>query len=134
MLLDSDLKRIFQRLLSHDVAHIDIGGTDVSVRVFDKASKLSLSTPVYLGGNYIPKSVRTSISRKAPFGTEDNVKTYLTVDESNYRVFLNYLGTFDQLSHDSFKSLLEDFTFLADEWRLYLDENDRNDLIHVRVK
>lgn len=133
MLIEKELKKIFRQLLQDDIAHIDVDGFDVTVRVFDQASKLSLSTPVYFGGNFIPKSVRTSLSQKVPFA-RDHVKAYLSVDENNYQINLNYLGRLNGLQNETFKGLLEDFSWLASEWRLFLDEHDKNDLIHVRVK
>jgi hypothetical protein len=132
MLIEKDLKKLYQQLLQEDVVHVEIGGTDVTLRVFDNASKLALSTAVFNGGNFIPKSVRNCISQKAPFPSD--IKTYLTVDEGHYQILLNYLGTLDYLHQDSFRSLLENFSWIADEWRLYLEEHGKNDLIYVRVK
>jgi hypothetical protein len=132
MLAEKDLKKIYQKLLQEDIVHVEVGGTDVTLRIFDNASKLALSTTVFHGGNYIPKSVRNSISQRAPFPTD--IKTYLTVDENQYQILLNYLGTLDYLHQDSFKKLLENFSWVADEWRLYLEDRGKNDLIYVRVK
>lgn len=134
MLIEKDLKKVLQQLLQNDVVNIDVGGGfSITMRIFDNASKLALSTPVYHGGNFIPKSVRNCISQKAPFNSE-SIKTYLTVDENRFQIFLNYLGTLDPVQNESFKGLLEDFSWLADEWRLYLDEHDKEDLIYVRSK
>jgi hypothetical protein len=132
MIIEKELKKIFHQLVKEDVAQIAIGGTDITIRVLDDASKFSLSTPVYFGGNFIPKSVRSCVSHKTPIANE-RIKTYLTIDEPNFKVYLNYLGNLEQLGQHGFGALLEEFTWVADEWRLILDEHDKNDLIHVRV-
>jgi hypothetical protein len=128
-----EFKKLFQKLIEEDTAHFNVGGSDIYIRVIDKASKLSLSTQVYFGGNFIPKSVRSCIVKQAPF-SHGSIKTYLTVDENHFQVYLNYLGKLDSLHSDSFKMLLEEFSWLADEWRLYLDEHDKHDLVYVHVK
>lgn len=128
-----ELKRLFQKLIEEDTAHFNLGGSDIYIRVLDKASKLSLSTQVYFGSNFIPKSVRSCIAKSAPF-SHDSIKTYLTVDENHFQINLNYLGRLESLQSDTFKTLLEEFSWLADEWRLYLDEHDKHDLVHIRVK
>lgn len=132
MLIKNDLKKLFHQLKKEDIAHIELGGSDITVRMVDEASTFSLATPVYYGVNFIPKSVRHCISQKAPFATTGTIKTQLTIDEPNYRIWLRYLGSFDNLNSERLKHLLEEFSWLADEWRVYLDEHDKRDLIHVR--
>lgn len=56
----------------------------------------------------------------------------MTVDEDNFSVSINYLGGLEHLNKRMFVDLLEEFSFLADEWSLFLDEHDKNDLVHVR--
>lgn len=132
MLMQNDLKKLFHELAKHEIAQIDLGGSNITMRMIEPASTFALSTPVYSGGNFIPKSVRECLSRKAPFTQVGMIKANLTVDEPNFRVWLNYLGSLDHLTGEKLKAVLEEFTWLADEWRLYLDENDKRDLIHVR--
>lgn len=132
MIMQNELKKLFHQLVREETAQIELGGSSITVRVLDQASTFSLTTPVYFGGNFIPKSVRRCVSLKAPFAPE-RLKTHLTVDENNFKIFLHYLGSLDHLNGEKFKELLEEFSWLADEWRLYLDEHDRNDLVHVRI-
>jgi hypothetical protein len=132
MLMQSDLKRLFTQLVKEEVAHIEVGGSKVTLRMMDRSSTFSLATPVYFGGNFIPKSVRLCLSQKAPFLKDAAIKTHLTVDELNFRIWLNYLGSLDHMTGERLNAVLEEFSWIADEWRLRLDEHDRNDLIHVR--
>lgn len=133
MIIEKDLKKLFQQLDHDDVAQVTLAGSDVLIRVFDDASKISLATTVYYGGNFIPKSVRNGISQKSPFNNI-SIKTSLAIDERQYLVNLNYLGHLEHLNNQNFTHLLEEFTRLAHAWRAYLDEHDKNDLVRVHVQ
>lgn len=132
MIAERNFKRLFEELRSSEGAEITLNGMPISIRVFDQGSKLSLATSVYEGGNYIPQGVRHCLNQKAPF-KPSSIQTYLNVDEPNYRISLNYLGHLAHFNSQQFCSLIEEFNWLAEEWRLFLDEHDRNDLVHVRV-
>lgn len=132
MIIESDIKKLFNELKSNEFAHLTLEGFDITVKAFN--DKLFLYTPVYFGGNYIPKSVRKSVEHKAPFAHSSPITTYLTVDEDQFQINLNYSGEVYQLNSYNFKLLLEEFSLLAQEWRLHLDENDKNDLVHIMVK
>lgn len=132
MIIEKDLKKLFQQLDHDDVAQISLGGSDILIQVFDAASKISLLTTVYYGGNFIPKSVRAGISQKSLFNRV-SIKTSLAVDEHKYQVNLHYLGHLEQMNNQNFGKLLEEFSWLAHAWRAYLDEHDKNDLIRVKV-
>jgi hypothetical protein len=133
MLIEKDIQQILSQLAGGDLIKVPFDGSDIMVRIVDEASKLSLTTLVYQGGNYIPASVRRCLSRKSPF-FHPSMRTFFTVDEQNFQVRLNYLGQAQPLDHEHVKELLEDFGLLAEKWRLYLDDHDKNDLVYVRVK
>ncbi|MBA3957335.1 MAG: hypothetical protein H0X51_02915 [Parachlamydiaceae bacterium] len=133
MLVEKDIKRLFQQLVQDDTVHIAVDGVDVLVRVFDHASKLFLSATVYTGGNFIPQSVRKTVGLHAPFMRDEQIKTYITVDDNHYLININYIGKMDCYS-DSLRQLLEEFSWLAEQWRSYLDERGKQDLIHIHVK
>ena len=130
---EKDLKQLFQQLYHDETAYLTVGGSEIAIRIFDNASKLSLSTQVYFGGNFIPKSVRACVAGQSPF-SQNSIKTSLQIDEDNFQILLNYLGKVDRLPSEFFCSLLEEFSWLAYEWRLYLDEHDKQDLVYLRVK
>lgn len=133
----NEYRKIFQQLMQDSVAQITVGGINITIRIYDNARKFSLVTEVYFGGNFIPKSVRDCISKQPKFSKEspkDLIKTYPTMDEKNFRIYLNYLGLLEGMNNESFRVVLEEFSWLAEEWRLFLDENDKHDLIYVRVK
>lgn len=134
MLVEKDIKRLFQQLSQDDSVHITVNGIDILIRAFDNASKLFLSTMVYGGGNFIPQSIRRILNQPVPFAHDERVKTYLTVDDNHYQIYLNYIGRMDSLHNESFKILLEEFSWLGEQWHDYLDEHGKQDLIHIRVK
>lgn len=127
----------FQEVLRHlargDVIQLTFDRSDINIRYVDDASKLSLSAAVYSGGNYIPTSVRHSLSHKfSP--SHPSLRTFLTVDERAYQVNLNFLGDTEFLNVHSFKEIVEEFGEMAEKWRTYLDEHGKNDLVYVRAK
>lgn len=130
MLLEEDIKKMIHELVHTDVAQIDLSGLTITIKVFDSGTKLFLSTPVYFGGNFIPKGVRGCIKHQAPF---DNIsiRTMLKIDEDNYSIILNYIDKIGAFNNNRFIDLLEDFSWLAGKWREYLDEHDKNDLVHI---
>lgn len=133
MLIDNKISSLLQGLSHESNVRINVGDSDVMVRAFDAATKLSLQTSVYKGGNYIPKSVRNVVGKRiSPF--HSSVNAYLSIDEEGFQINLNYLGHMTEMNRSDFKDLLEDFGELADKWRSYLDEMDRNDLVYVPVK
>lgn len=133
MLLDHQVKQLFYDLIHHEAARIKMGRGEIFVRIFDDSSKMVLSTPVYSGDKFIPFNVRRCVTTHRPL-EENSIPTFLKLDEQKYQVHLHYLGTVDSLNHQKFKKLLQEFHWIAEEWRDILDEHDRNDLIHVPVQ
>lgn len=132
MIVEKELRKLLHQLVKEDIATITLGGSEVTVHVFDNNTKIFLSSSVYFGGNFIPKSVRNCLNTVPSF-MKGHLKTNFSVDEENFHISLNYLGGLEHLNKKMFVDLLEEFSWLADEWRLYLDEHDKNDLIHVRI-
>lgn len=132
MIEEKQLKQIFRELVDHEWVQLTLEGNPVGIRIFDNASKLMLTAPVYVGSNYIPKSVRKSLSESVPFDTH-HIRTYMHIIEDEYKIILHYLGRVEDLDRQNFHQLLEEFCTLAEEWRLYLDKHDKNDLIHIKV-
>jgi len=133
MIREKEVKKLLSELLRTDTAKIDLGGSSVTIKVFDTGRKVFVSTPVYFGGNYIPKSVRNCVKEKAPFNVT-YLQTTLTIDEENFSINLNYTGDMGEKNGKIFIHILEDFSELAEKWRRYLDEHDQNDLVPIPVR
>lgn len=134
MLIEKDMKKILDQLSEKAAIKIAVDGSDIDIHVVEDATKLFLTTCVYSGGNYIPSSVRRCVSHKMPFSmAQSSLQTFLTVDEQRFQINLNYLGRAQPLSQIELKEILEEFGWVAEKWRDYLDENDKNDLVYARV-
>lgn len=133
MLLEHDIQKMLHRLADGDAIKIALDGSDVIMSFLDQDSKLSLTTSVYYGGNYIPSSVRQCALRLPAF-THSFIKTFLKIDETHFQIYLNYLGPAHNLTQNYLREILEEFGDIADKWRAILDENDKNDLVYVKVK
>lgn len=131
MLIENDIKKILNQLANGKQIKVPFDGSDITIRVIDESSKLVLTTLVYDGQNYIPSSVRRCLSHKFSF-SHMSISTFLTIDEQNFQIRLNYLGHATEVDHENFKELLEEFGIIAEMWRLYLDEHDKHDLVYVR--
>jgi hypothetical protein len=132
MIVEKEFRKLVHQLVKEEIAQIVLGNSEITVHVIDNASKISLSSTVYFGGNFISKSVRKCITQTPAF-SKGSIITSLVVDEENFRISLNYLGGLNHLNKRMFVDLLEEFSTTADEWRHYLDENDKNDLIYIHI-
>lgn len=133
MVIEQQLHMLLQGLVEKGSTQILMGSVDITVSVAHNGSQIRLSTPVYSGGNYIPGAVRKAIFQPVSFSSRI-IQTHFTVDEDRYEIYLNYQGSTDRLDPPQLKTILEEFAWLADEWRLYLDDRDYNDRIHISVK
>lgn len=131
MLIDLPLNKLLDRLGCGDVVFVYLNGFNVQVSIVDRQSRIALKTPVYMGYNYIPPSVRGGLSHRF---NESLLRTFLTIDESSYQISLEYLESIDELTEASLKELLEEYIEEAILWRAYLDEKDRQDYVHIRAK
>lgn len=133
MLIEDDIKNLLHRLSGGDSISVFLDGSEINIRFLDDASKVFLTTSVYSGGNYIPSSVRRCLSHKSPL-LHTTLPTFLSVNEQEFKIYLNHVGQAQHLTYELLKNLIEEFNSLAEQWRLYFDEHDKNDLIYVRVK
>ena len=132
MIIEKEFKKLVHQLMSEEVAHISLGYSDITVHVIDDASKVSLSSVIYFGGNFISNSVRNSLYT-TPLFENNHIKTTLNINEEFFTITLHFLGGLTHLNKKMFINLLEDFSALADHWRHYLDERDKEDLVHIHI-
>ncbi|MCE2982802.1 MAG: hypothetical protein LW832_04460 [Parachlamydia sp.] len=131
MIIDKSIKYILDQLPSGDTVHLPFEGLDIMLKYYPN-SQLALMTSVYTGDNYIPQSVRNSLSGHLPY-SHPSIRTYFLINEETFNVSLNYLGNTDILDRQTLFYLIEEFAIIAEKWRHYLDEKDRTDLIPVKV-
>lgn len=134
MLLVEDVKKIFNELLSKENGLFFLREYGITIQAFDKSSKFSLSVPIYVGENYIPESVRAGVKKILTLQKNQILKTTLSIDEENFCVYLRYLGSTENFNSGQFIYVVEEFNYLADKWRIYLDDRDKNDLVYIHIK
>lgn len=132
MVLEKDIKDLLSHLLHHEVAQLDLNGSKITVETSHGAERLSLSTPVYYGDHYVPPSVRLCL-KPGYAGPASHIRTNLSLDEENYLISLHHMSGLQAIDNWNFVRLLEEFSWIAEEWRQILDDNDRRDLVHVRM-
>lgn len=133
MIVQQEVQKLFQNLIHQEAGIIVVDGSEILVRMMDHGEKVKLTTPVYCGGNYIPSKVRQAASKPNLIKSEF-IHVELIVDEEGFEIFLRYIEDTHSLDLNRLKDDLEEFAWLADEWRLLLDQEDQNDRVHVPVK
>lgn len=132
MIAIKELNKLFGDLKRSPTAQIELGDSLITIQFHQAEGTFSLHSSVYRGENYIPGSVRKCLTQKPPF--QQMIRTYFSVKEENFEIFLHFVGSLENLCGDNFRSILEEFSALSHEWRLYLDDYDKKDHLHVRVK
>lgn len=134
MVIEHQLDNLSKQLNETDQGFIEVGGMPITVKALDEIFHLLCSTPVYSGGNYIPKSVRASLSSPPRAVASPRLSTFLKIDEENFQVNLHYRGHVDYFDMMKMRGVLQEFSDIAREWQLYLDEQGRHDLVYVYKK
>lgn len=126
------IRDLIAELKVNQKADITFQGNEIHLELREDGEMIHFLTSVYEGSNYIPPSVRNGIKQKVPF-QDRFFSAYLTIDEEHFRIHLHH----DEPARTNTGKLfsqIDQFCFLAEEWRDYLDRNDKSDLIPVRVK
>lgn len=132
MIVENELKKLIHKLVHEEVAQIQLGDSKVNMHLFEQSTKISLSSTVYIGDNFVPMSVRKCLSSQTKLKMS-TLNTHLSLDEETYQISLHHIGSLDYLNTRTFVDLLEEFSWLADQWRSLFDEHDKQDLVPVLV-
>lgn len=130
MLMNKEIRKIFSDILHNKHVELSLMGSVITAEPEEK--NIHLSAPVYWGGNYIPQSVRECLKQRLPYD-HSTIRTFLTVSEEKFEITLNFMDELSSLKAEDFMVILEEFSYLANEWREWLDRHDKNDLVYVRV-
>ncbi len=133
MIAQKELNKLFYQLMKTLTAQIELAGSLIVIQFHQNEGKFSLHTSVYVGENYIPNSVRKCLTQTPPFATSA-IRAYLSINEVNFEIILNYVGSLENICGDNLRIILEEFGILAEAWRKHLDDHDKKDRVHVRVK
>lgn len=131
MISENEIDQIIENLIKHQHIEMKIDGEIVVFRFSEGFKKIEISSSVFNGDNYIPKSIRRGINAPSVF-PYSFIKTYFTVDERKFQVILNFTRILDNGFSD-FESWLKEFLWLAKEWRHIIEDHGREDLLFVYV-
>lgn len=133
MIVQNELLKLINNLCDHDLAAINIDGNSIVVRMVNDASKISLTSVLWHGNNFVPLSVREVVQNSQRLLNGFN-GAKLILNEERSQVYLHYSEAIEELSHHQFTELLEVFSSQTTRWRRILDDNDKRDLIHIRIR
>lgn len=125
------IQTLLNSLMLNKKTNLEFNGFNLSFELVEQDEEIHFSTSVYDGDNYVPPSVRSAIGEKVPF-KDNSFSSFLTIDENQFKVVLHHLEPAKNIQPSTFYYQLDHFCFLAEEWRDYLDRNDKRDLIYVR--
>ncbi len=130
---EKKVNKVLHELSHSQFTEVEWNGSLVNLKIVADGNQIFISTPVYFGDNYIPKSVRKCLTQQILFAHVE-IKTFLTVNETLFKITLNYIGNISEINQEEIKELLESFTWIAEKWRAILEENDKHDLIYIHAK
>jgi hypothetical protein len=130
MISDDQLTSIIQELAKNNFAFAAIEGMNVRLSFWHDGQTLHLATSVYHGENYIPPSVRKALGQNC-IEPSHLFKASLSVDEENFLIFLETECSWEE---SSVKETLYEFTWIADEWKRWLNEKGKEDLLPIYLK
>lgn len=133
MVYDLNTDRLAQELKLFGRGEILCYGGLVQGKISEAGDEVSLTALLFSGSNYIPHSIRSCLKVSPPMPVSAII-TYITVDESEFEICLKWEGSSSLVDSHEFSSIVSEFGTIAEEWRLYIDENDRRDLVYANRK
>ncbi len=127
------IKDLVDYLIHRGKVEVPAHGSRILVEFSARTELLSFQSTVYQGQDYVPPSVRLCLSPSFR-GPASSLLTSLELHKETYSVSLHFSDTIPHLTHDLLMSLLEEFGWLAEEWRQVFDDHDKRDLVHIRAK
>lgn len=131
MLLERDVQRLVTHLVQAGSAEVELLGATVILQLLGSDNKLLVSTEIFSGMDYVPPSVRQALGEDLPIPVAATIRTFPKIDEPSATVHLHCLSILSGVDSVQLKALLEEFAWLADEWRRHLNDRGRDDLIRV---
>jgi hypothetical protein len=132
MLSGNELEELVFQLFMDLEANVIVNGEQLRITLSKDMKELKLSTIVFHGDDFVPLSVRKAIKAKSIFNIS-LITTQLAIDESNHDVRLEFTQNLDESGFEGFEEWLEDYFWIASEWRYILEKHGREDLVFVYV-
>lgn len=128
----SSLHPIIEAVHHRDQGTYSLHGWELSI-AYSIEEGLCIETAVFQGEHFIPLSVRAAVHSR-PSTIHPSLQVVLRIDEEESRVILHYTGNRADVTTSGFNAVLEEFTWLAEQWWQHLDERSRGDLLYVHVR
>jgi hypothetical protein len=122
----------FGKLLEEGKRTVAMCGFEVTTRLFEDGEGVYLSTPVLICRSDLLNDIRESIR----FGEKvegSGLDTFLRIDEEFGIVYLEHLGPMAAETPVEYIHLLQEFVWVANEWRYRLDLRGRGDLVSIPI-
>jgi hypothetical protein len=127
------IKDMISRLSHHRTVELSMNGFVIMTQLAPLGNVLSLRTVVYQGYDYIPPSVRLCLNSTF-MGPISPLRVQLDLNEETFEIALAFSDPMRKITEEALLALLEEYTWLAEEWRRILDDHDKRDLVHVHPK
>jgi hypothetical protein len=121
----------FGRLLEEGRRVVTLCGFDLTAKLFGEGEQVYLSTSVR-----IPQEVTSAIRdlvREGATVEGAQLDAFLRLDEKEGIIYLDYLGPMTAESGVEYIHLLQEFIWIANEWRYRLDLKDRQDRMTTSI-
>ena len=123
----------FGKLLEEGHRTVTLCGFELTAKLFDDGSQVYLSTPVMIYRTDLSPAVRDAV-REGATVEGSQLDGFLRLDESKGIVYLDYLGPMEAESGVEYIHLLQEFIWIANEWRYRLDLKGKLDLTPLPIQ
>ncbi len=122
---------VMNQLAGNKKARIVMQGNVIFFEATGK-NRLKISTIVYSGDDYLPKSVHSCVSSQGVLRWQHR-GAYLQLDRQTHSVFLIEEIEIEEGKYIPFRNHLSDFSMVAAEWKEILREFSESDTTSVSI-
>jgi len=132
MLPESEIEEIVFQLFMNLETNIVVDGEHLSMSLSKDMKRLKLSTVIFRGDNFIPLSIRRALRAETIFNIS-LISTTFSIDEATHEISLTFTQNLDESGLEDFDEWLEDYFWIAREWRFILEKYGKEDLVFAYV-
>jgi hypothetical protein len=118
----------FGKLLEQGQRTILLCGFELTSRLYDDGQQIYLTAAVMVNRAQIADSIMEAI-REGQIVEGAGLDTFLRLDEASGTIYLDYLGPMVAETPVHYIQMLQEFIWIANEWRYRLDLKGKEDLV-----
>lgn len=122
---------LFEKSVSSYLGSIVINNTSITCTVNDETECLVFSAPIY-SSSQLSEAIRQQAGAEVVLGQGLPKATASIVDEEQ-AVYLSFEEPLDQINYARFTELLDEFSWLANEWAELFDEEPFSELTFAYI-